>query len=70
MIELEPCPFCGKPMRVFYTSRDNGFKFSHKSVYDSSNCKLVEPIIFSGSSIADAVRAYNNRPDTSVQGGR
>lgn len=63
MIELKPCPFCGKPMTMIYNSTDNAFKFSHKRGDDALNCRVVEPIMFEGVSLVDAAEAWNRRAD-------
>lgn len=59
MMELKPCPFCGGEMTFVYNSFDNEFKFYHK--YGNELCLSIEPIRFSGTSLADAREAWNRR---------
>ena len=63
MAELKPCPFCGKPMSMIYNSLDNAFKIYHKSSWDISECRVIEPIMFEGISLADATEAWNRRAE-------
>ena len=72
MIELKPCPFCGKPMTVRYSSRYNAFQFYHADD-DARCCVLLEPISFKAlpmikiASLADAVAAWNRRADNGAR---
>lgn len=59
--ELKPCPFCGKPVSMVYNSFDNAFKFYHKGVCDDMECRIIEPIMLKGHSLADAAQAWNRR---------
>ena len=60
MIELKPCPFCGAPVTMSYSSRDKTFKIYH-SVNDNSYCNIIEPIMLEAVSLTDAAKAWNRR---------
>ena len=60
MTELKPCPFCGQPVNMTYNSLDDAFKFYHKGVNDA-DCCIIEPIMLSAKSLADAAQKWNRR---------
>ena len=63
MPELKPCPFCGKPVQMFYNSMDNVFKIYHKNGDDEMDCCVIEPIMFDAVSLAEAAKMWNRRLD-------
>lgn len=63
MPELKPCPFCGKPVSMVYNSMDNAFKVYHKRSWDITECRVIEPIMLEGVSLADAAEAWNRRAE-------
>lgn len=59
--DLKPCPFCGKPVSMIYNSFDNAFKFYHSGVGGGEECRIIEPIMLNGRSLADAAATWNRR---------
>ena len=59
--ELKPCPFCGRPVHMIYTSRDNAFKIFHKNVEEEICCCVIDPIMIKGKSLAHAKEEWNMR---------
>ena len=48
--ELKPCPFCGKPVTIYYSSAERSYFVTH---YDEANsvCFLEMPISISNNHI-------------------
>ena len=63
MAELKPCPFCGGSVTMVYNSFDNAFKFYHKDCKKGEECRIIEPIMLKGISLAEAAEAWNRRAD-------
>lgn len=63
MDKLRPCPFCGKPVFLCYTSSEAAFGVRHTTLEDSWNCYIAEPIMLKTASLADATVDWNRRFD-------
>lgn len=63
MEKLKPCPFCGKPVWICYSSGDKTFGVRHETRKDTQMCRVIEPIILDAISLADAAKAWNWRMD-------
>lgn len=61
MEKLKPCPFCGNPVELSYSSREGVFKIRHVKREESWLCYIVEPIMLDAVSLADAAEAWNRR---------
>ena len=67
MERLKPCPFCGKPVCMRYSSRNSVFQFFHVEGDDAWTCAVSEPINLKASplvqvaSLADAAGTWNRR---------
>lgn len=61
MSDLKPCPFCGQPVSMIYNSFENVFKIYHAGSAIEGMCRIIEPIMLTGRSIADAREAWNRR---------
>lgn len=63
-MELKPCPFCGKPVSIYYSSATEGYYAVHKDE-QNSDCLLLMPIEINHNRIfydlADAYAAWNRR---------
>lgn len=65
-MDIKPCPFCGKPVTIFYSSSTRGFYAVHQNE-ETSNCIIEMPIDINNHrillSLADAYRAWNERSE-------
>ena len=65
--ELKPCPFCGCPVYVNYSSDGKTFHFWHRRFNgENRKCVVKEPIDLDGKyveSFRDAIAAWNRRYD-------
>lgn len=63
-IELKPCPFCGKPVYIYYSSETGGFYAVHTDEL-TSDCIIEMPIELNLHgllrSLNDAYYAWNRR---------
>lgn len=63
---LKPCPFCGKPVTIFYSSSTSRFYAVHQNE-EISECIIEMPIDINNHrvlfSLEDAYRAWNERND-------
>lgn len=62
-MELKPCPFCGRPVHLTYSSFSDEYHFWHKW-REGEPCPVLEPIVIDGSvakSLQDAEEAWNRR---------
>lgn len=63
MDKLRPCPLCGKPVALSYSSLANAFEIRHAKSEDGWLCYIVEPIKLDAVSLADATEGWNRRFD-------
>lgn len=63
MDKLRPCPLCGKPVALSYSSLANAFEIRHAKFEDGWLCYIVEPIKLDAVSLADATEGWNRRFD-------
>jgi hypothetical protein len=63
MVKLRPCPLCGKPVMLSYSSLANAFEIRHAKSEDGWLCYIVEPIRLDAVSLADATEGWNRRFD-------
>ena len=61
MAKLETCPFCGEPVIMIYKSSENAFMVYHKNAGWEEKCRIIEPIMLIGLSLADAAETWNRR---------
>ena len=63
---LKPCPFCGKPVNIYYSSMTKGYYVVHLDE-QKSVCIVLMPLEINRNrmflSLADAKEAWNWRPD-------
>ena len=66
MSELKPCPFCGKPVNIYYSSATHGYYAVH-SDEQNSDCIVLMPLGINHHrillSLADAYEAWNRRAE-------
>lgn len=69
MSELKPCPFCGKPVTIYYSSATKGFFAVHQDE-KNSDCILLMPIGIDHNRVltclSDAYSAWNRRSDDAL----
>lgn len=63
MERLKPCPFCGKPVSMFYSSMREIFEVYHANAVDDLDCCIIETQIDSVS-LEDATKAWNRRTNS------
>lgn len=61
MAKLKSCPFCGEPVIMIYNSYENAFMVYHKNAEWEETCRIIEPIMLIGLSLADAAETWNRR---------
>ena len=61
MSKLKPCPFCGKPVSLRYSSRNRAFEVYHADGDDGRNCYIIGPIMLDAVSLAGAAESWNRR---------
>ena len=61
MAKLKQCPFCGEPVIMIYNSAEDAFMVYHKNAGYEETCRIIEPIMLIGLSLADAAEAWNRR---------
>ena len=65
-MELKPCPFCGKPVNVYYSSATKEYYAVHLDE-QHSNCIIMMPLGINHQrillSLEDAKEAWNMRAD-------
>lgn len=71
MVALKPCPFCGKPVTVYYSSATKGYYVVHLDE-QKSNCMLSMPLSINHNrlllSLSDAYNAWNRRAEAALGG--
>ena len=60
MTKLKPCPFCGKDVTMYSTSRKHAFVVEHKALNDCAFYEFDIPWEF-GESIKHAAELWNRR---------
>lgn len=64
MENLKPCPFCGKPVNIYYSSATKGYYVVHIDE-QHSDCMVLTPLSINHNrillSLADAYTAWNER---------
>ena len=64
MEDLKPCPFCGKPVNIYYSSATKGYYAVHLDE-QHSDCIILMPISVNHNrillSLSDAYAAWNRR---------
>jgi len=62
--DLKPCPFCGKPVNIYYSSETKGYYAVHKDE-QKSDCIMLMPASINGHRmllcLQDAYNAWNRR---------
>ena len=61
MSKLKPCPLCGKPVTLNYSSFANAFEIRHANNKASWHCYIIEPFMLDAVSLADATEGWNRR---------
>ena len=65
-MELKPCPFCGKPVNIYYSSATKGYYAVHLDE-QHSDCIILMPISVNHNrillSLSDAYAAWNRRAE-------
>ena len=63
-MELKPCPFCGKPVNIYYSSATKAYYAVHLDE-QHSDCIILMPISVNHNrillSLSDAYAAWNRR---------
>lgn len=66
MAELKPCPFCGKPVNIYYSSATNSYYVVHLDE-QKSRCLIRMPLNINHNrlllNLADAYSEWNRRAD-------
>lgn len=74
MYDLKPCPFCGKPVTVFYSSVERGNYYAVHRDEQHSDCIIKMPICINHHrillSLSDAYNAWNHRADDTCEEGQ
>lgn len=64
MDKLKPCPFCGKPVNIYYSSATEGYYAVHEDE-QKSDCIVLIPLSINNNrmllSLSDACAAWNRR---------
>lgn len=64
MDKLKPCPFCGKPVNIYYSSATKGYYAVHEDE-QKSDCIVLMPLSINHNrillSLSDAYEAWNRR---------
>lgn len=64
MVELKPCPFCGGPVNVYYSSATKAFFWIHTDKQGKSkDCFEITPAVMFGkyANLNEAYSAWNGR---------
>lgn len=63
-VELKPCPFCGQPVTIYYSSAGGGYYAVHKDE-KNSECFVLMPLLIDHlriiRNIDEAYEVWNGR---------
>lgn len=64
MAEKQGCPFCGKPVYMYFSTKSGVFEVQHMYQADDKACVAVMPIRIHAINIIEAWDRWNNRVDS------
>ena len=61
MAETKGCPFCGKPIYMYFSTKSGAYEVQHMYSADDKSCAIIMPIRIHATNVIEARERWNHR---------